>query len=155
MSDCSTSVRSRRSYHTNIKFMAKWDLLPDEMLNLIPKSNISRWKSSDFSGMVDINLGNKRIEDVKLLMQHEKLLKTCTAVLRVKNSIINVLQRKTNFKIKGGTCLPPGRDAKKSIVNTIDRVKETISLKKAVRYFKITTNKYYNWAKQTKNKCLS
>jgi putative transposase len=143
-----TAVQSRRSYHTNVKLLAKMDLLPEETAGLIPKSNISRWKSSDFSGMVDIDSGNKRIEDVKLLMQHEKLLKTCTAVLRVKNTIISVLKKKSERKIKKA-------DAKNIIVRTIDRVKETLSLRKAANCFKITVSKYYNWAKQVKNKCLA
>ncbi|MBI5206273.1 MAG: hypothetical protein HY934_00615, partial [Candidatus Firestonebacteria bacterium] len=38
------SVRKRRSYHTNVKILAKADLLPEEMLEAIPKSNISRWE---------------------------------------------------------------------------------------------------------------
>ncbi len=141
-----TSIHKRRSYHTNVKILAKANLLPEEMLDLIPKSNISRWKYTDFSDTLEVksfDLENKHIEDIKLLMNHEKLLKTCTAVLRIKNSIISVLRRKTKKT-----------EEKKVIVNTIDRVKDAISLERATRYFKISLNKYYHWSKQFKNKCL-
>ena len=57
-----TNIRIRRSYHTNVKFLAKSNLLPGEIASLIPKSNISRWKNSDFSSVFDIELYQEHID---------------------------------------------------------------------------------------------
>ncbi len=142
-------VKSRRAYHTNVKFLVQFNLLPKQILSLIPKSNISRWKNSDFSHIFGKEFSqtiNDDIQNIQELMKHKKFTRACICLLRVKNSIITIL-KKTKGKIKD-------LEIKKIIVDTINRVKNTLTLKKAVHYFKITIHQYYVWVQQIKTKCL-
>lgn len=146
-----TIVSHRRSYHTNIKILAKCDLLPKEVKAQIPKSNISRWQNEDLSDIFGSEFCKIIDENAKLLQglfNHKKLLKVCLSVLRIKNAIIE------NTKNKISRCKKMTKEAKKLIIRTIDRVKDTLSLERALHYFKITINQYYQWANQIKTECL-
>ena len=137
----------RHSYHTNIKILTKLNLLPREVISQIPKSNLSRWKNSDFSNIFGIELYQEHIDTIKELMKHKIFVKSCLALLRIKNTLIEVFKTNRKKKIKD-------IKLKKIIVHTINRVKQIICLEKAVQYFKITIHQYYVWANQVKTKCL-
>ena len=144
-----TNISIRRSYHTNIKLFTKLNLLPIGILSFIPKSNISRWKNTDFSdvfGMELLQYVNNNLEIMKDLMKYKKFAKACICLIRIKNTVIDAL-KKTRGKIKDAK-------VKEMIICTVDRVKETLSLQRAVHYFRITIQQYYTWVHQTKKKCL-
>lgn len=139
----------RNSYHTNIKLLVKYDLLPDDIISSIPKSNIYRWKNTDFSSVIGSDLC-QLIENDKQrlieLMQYKKFIKACISVIRIKNIIIDGLKQ-TKRKIKD-------LKIKENIIRTIDRTKDSLSLDRAVRYFHISIHQYYLWSQEIKSQCL-
>jgi putative transposase len=89
---------------------------------------------------------NDNLEIIKELMKYKKFTKACIGLIRIKNSLIDILH-KTKGKIKD-------LEIKKIAIETINRVKDTISLERAVHYFKITIRQYYNWSHQITVPCL-
>lgn len=117
------------------------------MYKRIPKSNISRWKNINLSTIFGVEQYQDHIDSIKELMKHKKFLKSCRALLRIKNALIEVYKNNKRKKIKD-------IKLKKIIINTINRVRQIIYLDKAVKYFKITIQQYYIWTHQIKKKCL-
>ena len=140
-------MNTRQSYHTNIKILTQFNLLSRGIYKQIPKSNISRWKNIDLSSVFGIEQYQEHIDTIKELMKHKKFLKSCLALLRIKNALIEVYKNNRRKKIKDVKL-------KEIIVYTIDRVRQIIGFDRAVKYFKITIQQYYAWAHQIKKKCL-
>ncbi len=141
------NIQARRSYHTNIKILTHFNLLPNDIITQIPKSNICRWKNSDFSTVFGVDIYQEHVDTIKELMKHKRFVKSCLALLRIKNILIEVYKQNKKKKIKD-------IKLKKIIVHTIDRVRSILCLERAVRYFKITIQQYYIWINQIKQRCL-
>jgi hypothetical protein len=89
------------SYHTNIKIAAANNLLPEQILNQIPKSTFQRFKNTDYSTLIYDNEQSDFMETIKLakeLSEHKQSLKLFKAALYLRDKKIEVLQKSKAVK---------------------------------------------------------
>ncbi|MBI4979488.1 MAG: hypothetical protein HZC28_18570 [Spirochaetes bacterium] len=137
---------SRHTYHTDVKIMARLDILPDSLRHTIPKANISRWKREDHSRDIGYDaLSHNDIATVVRLARHTYFIRKAAAFFRMKDAAITILRNLTSSLTKA--------NLKKIVVATVQRVKDIIGLARAARYFKITVSTFYAWAHEVASMC--
>ena len=134
------------SYHSSFKEAVAFGLLPSEIEQTIPGSTRHRFKKTDFSKFY----GYEHVEDfqqslhiTKEILQYKKVIKLFKAALYLRDKKLQAVRFFKNQKDK----------ARQVIVAAISRVKDTLSLKRAVRFFSISTKTFYNWKNALKHKC--
>ena len=139
--------KKRQSYSTEYKIAIAADLVPSHQLSLIPRSTIHGIKNYDFSKLIGHDMVIEKVQMLKNIAKHEEILRIGNAAIRVKNTIIKMMTALKSNKTQW-------HDMKKQIVNTIQRVKNTLGFDRALRYFKLSKSKFYSWYHQTKTECL-
>lgn len=137
-------------YSTNLKLAASLNIIPEKYKKEIPRSNLYRWKHTDFTKYMGLNQDDKLKKEaglIKSFAQDKSAQKLYRTIIRIKNTIITVL---TMFKTGADLF-----DIKQKVVSAIKQVLPVIGLKKALKFFKMKTGKYYAWLKEVKNKCLT
>lgn len=136
----------RASYHTTLKELVSLDLLPDEYVGRIPRTNIHRWRHDDFKryrGSELNEIADKHRDTIDTLNKFPKLF---YAAGRLAKTLMMVASTTENFEKKL-------REHKEAIVDTLIHVKETIPVSKAVKFFGISKSTFHAWVIDTKVKC--
>ena len=136
----------RASYHTTLKELVSLDLLPNEYLGKIPRTNIHRWRNDDFKrykGSELNEIADKHRETIDTLNKFPKLF---YAAGRLAKTLMTVAASTDNFEKKM-------REHKEKIVDTLIHVKQTIPISKAVKFFGISKGTFHAWVIDTKVKC--
>ena len=137
---------ARKKYHTSIKLACKLNILSYDYIKLIPKSSFHRFKNTDFSGYFGYDLA-KQLESneiiIKELFNCKSALITAKAVIKIKNTIIYIKESTLS-----------GFQIMKSIISTINQVKDSISLDHALTIFNISKSAFYSWSFQINHICL-
>jgi len=137
----------RRSYHTQLKIAVRLGKCPTSVIGQIPKSNISKWKQEQHNkyyngGIVDLDKYTHLLETIqaqpKIFYAYGRLVRTLLKCFEPSTSFFNSL-----------------RNSKKEIVQTIERIKQAIPIKKAVKLFRISIHTYYEWKSQVELPCTS
>jgi hypothetical protein len=137
----------RNSYHTTLKELIHYGLIPAQYIGEIPKANISRWKNDAniqrHVGSEINDIADNHTELIKTLNQYPKmfyaygrLVKTLSSIIASTNDFNNTI-----------------RDAKEQVVEAISRTCKIIPVNKAVKIFKISTTTFYTWVADVKLNC--
>jgi putative transposase len=137
----------RHSYHTTLKELVHYGLIPSQYVGEIPKANISRWKNdANIQRHVgsEINqIADNHTELIKTLNQYPKMFYAYGRLVKTLSSIISDVED-FNHKM---------RAAKEKVVDAIIRTKEIIPIYKAVKIFRISTTTFYTWVADVKLRC--
>jgi putative transposase len=137
--------KSNKKYHTNIKIACKLNLLTDNIFKQIPKSTRYRFSKTDFSnhfGIEEAKHLENNLDFIKEFNKTKILFNTAKAIIKAKNSIIKTKDNSLNKF-----------DKIKTIVSTINNIKETVSLETACKLFNISKSKFYSWKFQINYPC--
>ncbi|MBL4624067.1 MAG: DDE-type integrase/transposase/recombinase [Flavobacteriales bacterium] len=130
---------SRNVYHTSLKELVHYDLMPVEYLDKIPRANISRWKNT-FEVHRHIGSEINAIAD-----NHTELIKTLNQFPRMFYAYGRLVQTLSDIISSTSDFNHIMRDAKKKVVDAIIRTSKVIPVQKAVKIFKISTSTFYTW----------
>ena len=137
----------RNSYHTTLKELIHYGLIPAQYIGEIPKANISRWKNDlniqRHVGSEINDIADNHTELIKTLNQYPKMFYAYGRLVKTLSSIIASTDE-FNATI---------RASKKEVVDAISRTCNIIPVYKAVKIFKISTTTFYTWVADVKLSC--
>ena len=147
------SISSRKSWDTAVKHLARNGILDDVLspseLRLIPSSNISRWKSEseDKYEFCEINkIVADEIELIKKINQSSKVKRIVTGYFQLCDVFHSVLSSVKGIK----TVIRKHRDV---IVNTIENVKEFVSIDAALKVFNLSRSSFEHYKNRLLYRC--
>lgn len=145
------------SYSTEWKFEVANGLIPSQELASYPKSTVSKFKNSNhdtFDRIVGFKYmsSHQSIEadfyqTKRVVVQSTTFNKSLLALVRVKRCLLKIKSFSKRLRNSIQT--------KERIVHTISRVKKHITLKRALRLFRISKSTFDNWKFQVKYQCGS
>jgi putative transposase len=131
----------KRSYHSDIIIQYKLGMLAKEVIKQIPSSTIDNWKNRDTCRLFGLDYVHDFQDNFKMMkdiMAKKSLLKAAKAVYFIYCSYVKVMDTvKNKHKIF--------RQSKDIVINTIDRVKDIIGQKRAMKAFGISYQQFYAW----------
>jgi nitrogen regulatory protein PII-like uncharacterized protein len=139
----------RKTYDTRVKYLVRSNLLPDVYRKKIHKSLISKWKRESPDKYTGYEL-NDNIEELYELMkkiaEDKRLLRTIKAFYRVNKTLKDIIGTGSDYikKIK---------EFKHQIVETIQRNKKTIGIKRGIKLFGISQSTFRIWAMESFFRC--
>lgn len=134
----------KRSYHTDIALQYKLGILDQALMKQIPSSTLHNWKQKDFSTLVGAEHAarfEQNMQMVKDFLSKKHLLFAAKSIY-----FIYTVYSKMLKTVKGTKKLY--QQSRAIILSTIDRVKGTIGLDRALRAFGITYQQYYAWKRR-------
>ena len=143
-------MTTRNSYHTEIKYLARENLLATEVCGLIPRSNIWRWKreSSDKYKSFDLNLkGSQDYELIRSFSQNKNAKRIYSCFVRLGKSFIDLAHGIPKFHKRV-------QELKIPVVKIIERVKKSLGLNNVLRVFNISVSAYRQWSLETFTSCF-
>jgi len=138
------------SYHTELKCLARENLLSREIAVLIPRSNIWRWKNepADKYKTFELNLrGSQDYHLIRSFAQDRKAKRIFTAYVRLSKFFITLAQSLPRFHRHVN-------DMRIQVVKTIDRVKGSLGLTCVLRVFNISVSTFRQWSMETFTSCF-
>ena len=142
-------VRERKSYDTRVKYLVRANLLPDVYRKKIHRSLISKWKREAPEKYTGYEL-NDNIEELYELMkkisEDQKLQRTLRSFYRVNKVLKDIIGTGRDY-------IKKIRDFKHQIVDTIQRGRKTIGIKRGIKLFGISPSTYRIWAMEYYFKC--
>lgn len=142
-------VKRRRSYDTRVKYLVQRGLLPDVYRKQIHRSLISRWQHEE----PDKYFGYELNEDIGELYD---LMKEFSEDKKLQNAVRHFYRINKTLKDIIGTgkeYINKLKEHKYRVVDSIQRCKETIGIKKAIKLFSISPSTYRTWAMEAFFKC--
>lgn len=142
----------RKSWDTTVKHYYRKGLennLPKEIKLLVSKSNKSRWKNESddkYTGCEVANYINQELELIKRIGQNSRIKKINESYFRLVDALHKILNQIKNIK-------QVIYNHKELIVNTIENLKEHVSIKDSIKFFNISRATYQNYKTLVKNKC--
>lgn len=140
-------MATRASYHTTLKELTHYGLLPPKYEKMIPRTNLYRWKNDEninrFVGSGINQVAEKHKETIMTLNEFPVMF---YAYARLISTVVGIVRKTQDY-----TKLV--RDSKEEVVKAIDRVKEHIPVEKAVKMFSISRATFYIWSSDIKHKC--
>lgn len=139
-------IQSRTSYHTSLKELVHYDLLPPKYVGKIPRTNLHRWKHDKLDRHVgsEINaIADNHTELIQTLNQYPRMF---YAYGRLVKTLQQVLSGGSEYQAKL-------RTSKELIVNAIIRTKELVPIDNAIRIFNISRSTFHSWVIDVKFKC--
>lgn len=134
-------TRMKHSYHTDIALQYKLGILDGNVVTQIPSSTLHNWKHKDFSALVGAEYAadfEQNIRMVKAFLSKKHLLYAAKSIYFIYSAYAKILGTVKNRK-------RIYRQAKSTIICTVERVKQTIGIHRALRAFDITYQQYYAW----------
>jgi len=145
----------RKSWDTNIKHLVRHgllnDLLTSEQIAMIPRSNLYRWKNEPDNkyAYAEINqVIEQEVAFIKRMNQSAKIKKINQCYFKLCDTFHEVISN-----IKGVKSIL--KQQKEIIVNTIEKVVDSIPLDKALKVFNISRTTYQNYKSIIIHKCNS
>lgn len=146
-------MKNRKSWDTAVKHIARNGLLNDlfskEQIATIPRSNISRWKheSDDKYQFSEINsIIENEIDLIKRINQSSRIKQINQSYFKLVDTFHEVISQ-----VKGIKSII--KDQKELVVNTIEQVKESIPINKALKVFNISRSTFENYKSFVIHKC--
>lgn len=143
----------RTSWDTSIKHLARHNLLNDvltpDQIKSIPSSNLSRWKyeNGDKYSFSELNeIIKTEVEFIKRMNSSSKIKQINKAYFKLIDTFHLVLENvkgiKTTINLQ-----------KELIVNTVESVKDIISIDNALKFFNLSRSTYQNYKTIVIHKC--
>ena len=136
----------RQAYHTSLKELVHYGLLPPKYQKTISKTNIHRWKHDQMDRYIGSELNkiaDNHTELIKTLNQYPRMF---YAYGRLVKTAISIAQTTQDFSKRM-------RDSKEKIVKAIERTKDFVTVENAVRIFGISTSTFYTWVSDLEHSC--
>ena len=127
-------------------------LLPDVYRKQIHKSLVSKWKRESPEKYTGYELNDnieKFYELMKKISEDQRLLRTIRAFYRINKTLKDI----KDIIGKGNDYLKRIREFKHQIVETIQRGKKTIRIKRGIKLFGISPSTYRIWAMESYFRC--
>ncbi|WP_431167670.1 DDE-type integrase/transposase/recombinase [Tenacibaculum halocynthiae] len=147
------AISSRKSWDTAVKHLARHGILDDVLLpsqiNLIPSSNISRWKNEtdDKYLYCEINkIVSDEIELIRNMNQSSKVKRIISSYFQLCDTFHSVISSVKGIK----TVIRKHRDV---IINTIENVKEFISIDSALKVFNLSRSSFEHYKNRLIYQC--
>ena len=134
-------------YHTSFKEAIALDMLSQDIKQSIPKSTIYRFQHTDFSKLIRIPAEQDIAEHRDLardFLQSKHAVTLFRAALYLRDKKIKVMNLIKQQKEK----------AREIIISAVLKVKQVLSVKRAVRFFGISVKTFYSWKNKIQHKCL-
>lgn len=141
----------KHSYHTDIAIQYKLGMLDRSLITNIPSSTLHNWKNKDFSLFVGTEYVadyEKNLELIKKYISNKTLMNAAKAIYIVYCTYVDLFDLLKNKK-------KILRQSSELIINTIDRIKDTVGLTRAMRAFNISHQQYYAWKRKKQCKIYS
>ncbi len=135
---------TRLSYHTHIKLLARQGLLPTEFLAQIPRTNIHRWRNEAENKYHSFNL---TCDPSVHPSEGKKTKRTFSAYVRIGKLFTSIAHSLPAFHHQV-------KEHSKQVVALIQRVRNTIGLKRALKFFDISVQTFRQWSLQSMTSCF-
>ena len=145
-------IQTRISWDTVVKLSFKLGIehnIPSHILKQIPATNINRWRNEPDGKYIGSELHeaiNNKIELFQRIDANHKVETVTEAYFRLEDTLIFILD-----KVKGKKRL--FNEHKDLIVNSIEQVKDSIGISKAIRMFGISRATYQHFKSLVMSKC--
>ena len=144
---------TRKSWDTAVKHLARHGILEDVLLpsqiDLIPSSNISRWKNEtdDKYQYCEVNkIVSDEIELIRKMNQSSKVKRIVSSYFQLCDTFHSVISSVKGIK----TVIRKHRDV---IINTIENVKEFVSVDSALKVFNLSRSSFEHYKNRLMYKC--
>lgn len=144
------SLTTRTVYHTYIKYLAYHDLLSSDILQRIPRSHLARWKREHPDRYQSFELNRQACRDYELIhhfAHSPSARRVYAAYVRILKTVLSVAHALPGFH-------RAVKSQARQVVSLVERVKNTIGLKRALRLFNISVPTFRNWSAQTMTLCF-
>lgn len=134
----------KRSYHTDIIMQYKLDILPKEIYKQIPSSTLYNWRNKDVSslfGLDNIRETETTLKMMKDYLSVKHLLKAAKAIYYIHCTYVNLFESVKNKK-------QIFLQSKEIIIETIERIKDSIGMARALKAFNISHQQFYAWKRK-------
>ena len=138
----------RASYHTTLKELTHYGLLPPKYQKAIPRTNLHRWRNESMERFVgsEINqIADNHTELIKTLNEYPRMF---YAYGRLVKTVVSVVGKADDYR-------KLVRESKEKVVKAITRVKEFVPIEKAVKIFNISSSTFHLWATELHHSCES
>lgn len=142
-------MQKRNSYDTRVKYLVRKGLLPDIYRKKIHRSLISKWKRESPEKYTGYELNDdigELYELMKKVSEDQRMVKTLTAFYRI------VITLKTIIGA-GKEYLNKIREHKYLVIDSIQRTKKTLGLKRAIKLFGMSQSTFRIWAMESYFRC--
>jgi putative transposase len=136
----------RNSYHTTLKELVHYGLLPDKQLKQLPKSNRWRWENDNYNRFV-----GSEINDVALKFANE--IKAVAQFPKMLHAYANLAKTLTKIIATSKDMSDSLRNDKEMIVEAVLKTQDLIPITKAVEVFNISRGTFNTWVIDVKHKC--
>lgn len=143
------TIIPRKTYDTRVKYLVRMGLLPDFYRKQIHRSLISKWKRESPDKYIGYELNNN-MEDLYELMKKVSADEQMVKALKSFYRIIKVLKDTIGT---GRDYVGKISEHKYRIVDTIQKCKGSIGVKRAIKLFGISRATYRVWTMETFFKC--
>ena len=136
----------RASYHTTLKELTHYGLLPQKYEKQIPRTNLHRWRNDSVERFVgsEINkIADNHTELIKTLNEYPRMFYAYGRLVKTVISIVGKAQDYSKLV----------RGAKEKVVKAITRVREFVPIEKAVKMFNISPSTFHVWVSDLHNSC--
>ena len=138
--------RRYRGYDTRLKYMVRYNILPDKYLNQIPASNISRWKKEAAHKYFGHDIAAQHYEQLQRFAHDDKARKLMKAYWNIEDTFRKVFTA-------ADKCRELLREQGEIVVDTIQAVKPALGLDKALDWFAISKATFQRWLFDIKVQC--
>ena len=139
-------MTQRASYHTTLKELVHFDLLPVKYTGKIPRTNIHRWKKEAVDRYIgsEINaIADNHTELIRTLNQYPRMFYAYGRLVKTLHQIVATGQEYQNLL----------RRSKEKIVEAVLKTKDIVSLSSAVQIFNISTSTFHSWVTDVRLQC--
>lgn len=147
-----SKLSKRHSWDTSVKHYFRLGLetnIPFELKNKIPSSNISRWKQepeNKYLGCEIADYIDQEIDFIKRFNQSSKIKKILEGYFKLSDAFNYILD-----DVKGIKSII--KNQKELVVNTIESIKDDVSINLALKIFNISRATYQNYKSIVIHKC--
>ncbi len=136
----------RAAYHTTLKELVHFGLLPPKYEGIIPRTNLHRWRNDTIDRYVgsEINkIADNHSELVKTLNEYPRMFYAYGRLVKTVVSIVGKAQDYSKLV----------RESKEKVVKSIIRAKSFVPIEKAVKLFNISSSTFHVWVSDLQNTC--
>jgi putative transposase len=137
---------SRASYHTTLKELAHYGLLPPKYENIIPRTNLSRWRNESMEKFVGSEIN-------KIADNHTELIQTLNEYPRMFYAYGKLVKTVVSIVGSANDYSKLVRSSKEKVVEAIVNAKSQVPIEKAVKLFGISTSTFYTWVSDLHHSC--
>lgn len=143
-------MKSNVSYHTELKCLARENLLSREIAVLIPRANIWRWKNEPADKYKTFELNLRRTQDydiIRSFARDRRAKQIFSAYVRLSKLFVSLAQGVPKFH-------KHVHDMRIQVVKTIDRVRGSLGLTNVLGAFNISVSTFRQWSMETFTSCF-